>query len=323
MDLSIFKIGVSDIDTHVADQSQQSNIYKPSPDKGKDGTYSALIRFLPNPKNSKKSIIKKYTYWLEDPSTGKGITVDSPSTIGEDCPIVDVFWKLRKSESAADKKLSEKLNRKENFYSLVQIINDPNQPELNGKIMIYKYTYKLKQKIDAELNPKFDEPVQIFNLFEGKNFELNITKQGGYANYDTSKFSSKISAIQIDGKKMTESEEDVKTIMKYLESAPDLSQFEFQRWDDKTDSRVREILKQYISPGVNIAKVTSSPVTSSYTSDDEGDESFLKSLQEKHNSSPVTAKSPTAMEENIVDSLSGEDTNVDEDEEFLRMLNGD
>lgn len=37
-----------------------SNIYKPYPELGKDGVYKALIRFLPNIANPKKSKIHKY-----------------------------------------------------------------------------------------------------------------------------------------------------------------------------------------------------------------------------------------------------------------------
>ena len=75
-------------------------------------------------KNPKQPIIRKYTYWLESPD-GKGQSFDSPSTIGEKCPIQQLFYKLNKSESAADRRMAEKLKRREQFYSLIKVIKDP------------------------------------------------------------------------------------------------------------------------------------------------------------------------------------------------------
>ena len=83
---------------------------------------------------------------------------------------------------------------KENFYSYVQIIEDKQHPELEGKIMVMKYGFQIKQKIDEQLNPQIDdeEPTQIFDLFEGKDFYFIAKKVDGYANFLSSKFANKI-----------------------------------------------------------------------------------------------------------------------------------
>lgn len=247
-EFDIFNLGVSDIETYEKPTGGNSDLYKPTADNGKDGIYSSLIRFLPNPKNPSKSIVRKYVYWLED-SSGNGSYFDSPSTVGEKCPVQDLFFKLRNSESAVDRKMSEKLKRREIFYSLVQVLKDPQDPSLEGQIKIFKFGYKIKQKIDEELNPQFDEPTQVFDLFDGKNFELKITKQGGYNNYDSSKFQGKTSAIEINSNVMEATAESKKVIMSYLGDAPDLSSFDYKTWDDETRTRVDSILDQYRSPG--------------------------------------------------------------------------
>ena len=41
----IFNLGVEDVETHAAKQTTVNEIYKPTADDGKDGTYKALIRF--------------------------------------------------------------------------------------------------------------------------------------------------------------------------------------------------------------------------------------------------------------------------------------
>ena len=170
-EFDIFNLSVSDVETHEAKSTRTDVLYKPSADQGKDGTYKALVRFVPNPENPRNSLVKKYVHWLTDAS-GNGRLVDSPSSVGESCPIAEVFFKLRNSDSAVDRKMSEKLKRREQYYSLIKVIKDPQNPELEGTYLIYKFGYKIKEKIDAELKPNFGEPTQVFDLFAGKNFEL-------------------------------------------------------------------------------------------------------------------------------------------------------
>ena len=257
-DFNIFSIGVEDIDTHEQQQSTGGNtMYKPTADDGKDGTYKALIRFVPNVENPRNSLIKKYVNWLTGPD-GSSKLVDSPSSIGESCPIADAFWKLRKSDSAVDRKASDKLKRREQYVSLVKIIKDPQFPELEGTYRIFKFGYKIKEKIDAELKPDFGEPTQVFDLFEGKNFELIITRQNDYNNYDKSKFSSSKSPIVIgdDNVPAERVEKDMADIKQELEDAPSLKSFEYQAWDEPTREFVNSVIKMYLNPGNAMEEVT-------------------------------------------------------------------
>jgi hypothetical protein len=259
-EFDIFNLGVGDIETYKPKESGGSDLYKPTADQGKDGTYRALVRFVPNPKNPSKSIVRKYIYWLED-GNGNGSYYDSPSTVGDSCPVQDLFFKLRNSDSAVDRKMSENLKRREVFYSLLQIIKDPNNPDMEGKVKVFKYGYKVKQKIDEELNPQFDTPTQVFDIFEGKNFELVITKQGGYNAYDSSKFQGKTSAMTVSGKEIENNAGDKQKVMDLLSEAPDLSAFDYKKWDDDTRNKVEGLLQQYRSPG-SAKAVVSSPSTS-------------------------------------------------------------
>jgi hypothetical protein len=184
--------------------------------------------------------------------------VDSPSSIGEKCPIADVFWKLRKSDSAVDRKSSEKLKRRQQYYSLIKIIKDPQNPELEGTYKIFKFGYKIKEKIDAELKPDFGEPTQVFDLFEGKNFELIITRQGEYNNYDKSKFSASTSAILMGDAPAERTKETMTAIKAELENAPSLVNYDYKAWDEDTRAFVNDVLRMYLNPGDSISAVTSS-----------------------------------------------------------------
>ena len=95
-DFDIFSTSVSDIDLYKREK-KDSVFYSPKAKDGADGTYKALIRFMPNIKNPKQPIVRKFTYWLEGPD-GKGSNFDSPSTVGEKCPIQQAFYRLKNSE---------------------------------------------------------------------------------------------------------------------------------------------------------------------------------------------------------------------------------
>jgi hypothetical protein len=253
-EFDIFNISVSDLDTGEK-VNQGSDLYSPKPDQGKDGTYRSLIRFLPNIKNPRKPYVRKYVYWLED-RDGNGFYIDSPSTVGEKCPIQDAFFKLRNSESAIDKKMAESLKRREVYYALVQIVKDPQNRDLEGQVKVFKFGFKIKTKIDEELNPQFDEPTQIFDPFEGKNFELVISKKAGFANYDSSKFQGSKSAMEIKGESVNNSDADRKKILEYLQNAPDLTNFDYKSWNDEQRGKVMNVLSQFTSPGESISTVT-------------------------------------------------------------------
>jgi hypothetical protein len=257
-EFDIFNLGVADVDTHETQASSGSDLYKPTADDGKDGTYKAIIRFVPNPSNPRNSLVKKYVHWLTN-AGGDGKMVDSPSTVGEKCPIADVFFKLRKSDSAVDRKMSDKLKRREQYFALVKVIKDPQNPDLEGQYKIFKFGYKIKEKIDEELKPAFGEPTQVFDLFAGKNFELIISRQGDFNNYDKSKFSSSTSAIDMAGSPAERTKEVMTTIKTELDAAPSLEPYEYKTWDEETRDFVNNILRNYLNPGDSMDSVISKP----------------------------------------------------------------
>ena len=253
-EFDIFSVSVKDLDTGDRPQTT-SDLYTPKPDQGSDGTYRSLIRFLPNAKNPRKPFVRKYVYWLED-REGNGFYVDSPSTVGDKCPVQDMFFKLRNSESAVDKKMSEGLKRREVFYALVQIVKDPQNRDLEGQIKVMKFGYKIKTKIDEELNPQFDEPTQVFDPFEGKNFELVISKKGGYPNYDSCKFQGSKTPMSVKGEDVTADDAGRTAILGFIKDAPDLGNFDYRPWSDEQRNKVMGVLSQFSNPGSSIETIT-------------------------------------------------------------------
>lgn len=302
-DFDIFSTSVEDIDLYKRDK-KDSVFYSPKAKDGTDGTYKALIRFMPNIKNPKQPIIRKFTYWLESPD-GKGQNFDSPSTVGEKCPIQQAFYRLKNSESAVDRKMAEKLKRREQFYSLIKVIKDPQKPENEGRYFILKYGTKLKQKIDDEMSPSFDEPTQIFNPIVGKNFELIVTKQGDYNNYDTSKFQSKKTPVIVNGEPADSSEESRKAIMEELQNAPDLSTFEYQSWSDEERSTVERFLSYYSQRGATIDNVVNAKPKSNSTFESESSDDDFDVPTTAPKKSTAQKPKPSSDGEDLNDFLDG------------------
>jgi len=236
---------IEDVTTEPAKKKVDENLYSINLSDSKDGIYRSKVRFLPNFRNIKKSRISKYTYWLTDASGDNGIFVDDPTSIGEKSPINEMFWKLKNSTNPMDQTLAkEKLKRNRKFYSLVQIVEDVQHPELEGKIMVFGYGIKINEKIEEEFKD-VEDGGNPFDLMTGRIFRIESKKKDGYQNYDSCKFGGVGTPIEINGKKMTNSESDKKKIVAYLQDSPNLEDYEFKPWDDSTAKAVNERLSTF------------------------------------------------------------------------------
>lgn len=249
-------------------------VYKPKAQDGKDNVYKSVIRFIPWYKNPKQSIIEKWTGWLEDPSTGKGRYVDCPSSIGQQSPLLNMWKKLKDSENPYEREMSKIFSRRLNCYCLVQIVKDANNPELEGKIRVFKFGKKLKDKIEAELNPEIGEPKDPFNLLKGRRFVLHITRQGDWDNYDNSKFDGEAYPMlstqdgQIDLREAISDPAVKKMAGEWIEkNSPNLDDFGFKAWDDDMIAYVNNVIKSVTNSSghaiSDVDELVSSPTKSS------------------------------------------------------------
>ena len=235
-------------------ESKQTDIYKPTADKGKEGVYSAVVRFLPWHENPKKSIMKKWTCWLVDPLTDKGKYVDCPSSVGEKSVLQDMYWKLKKSDSVAEQNLAQNFSRRQSMAALVQIVKDTNNPDAVGKVMVWPFGVKIYNKIQEQMQPEFGTPHVPFDLFEGKPFHIKITKVAGYNNYDNCRFLDDAHLLNIDGKQMDKTPENMTSIVNFLkEASPNLSKYDFQPWDADMTAYVSNTIANTV-PGGRMAE---------------------------------------------------------------------
>ena len=246
---------------------RNENLYKPSikDEKCKDMTYRALIRFIPFIHENKiHTVIERWECFLKDVNGDNGLYVISPKTIGKRCPMRDLSYRLYTSENAIDKANSKKINVYQQWYSLVEIVSDPQHPEYEGKVMIYQFGKKIYDKIsEATKGSEYKAAINPFDLFDARLFEIKLTKGSqkmdngqAVANYEGCGFIEKTSPIHFgDGLTLNRDIESKRAFMEWLENdAPKISEYFFKEWDTETTNKVNTNLATYSSEYVAPAK---------------------------------------------------------------------
>jgi len=178
-------------------------IYRPKITDKKKG-YISTIRFLPNLTREGKlalPAIEKHQHYVDFKNHPElqGY-YDCNKNFTDKCDICTMYWKLKNSKNASDVEKAELISRSTKYYSYILVIEDEQNRELEGKILIYPYGYKIKEKIKDQKDGISGEANNVFDLGNGKNFRLVMKQLGEFPNYDSSTF-LEVSPIQIMGPK--------------------------------------------------------------------------------------------------------------------------
>ena len=163
------------------------------PERDKAGNASATIRFLPKTDGDELPWVKIFSHGFQGPS-GRWYIENSLTTLGEADPVSDLnskLWNSTTDDNSPERKQARDQKRRLNYISNVLIIDDPKHPENNGQVKLFKYGKKIFDKIMDKAKPTFEdeEPVNVFDYWEGANFKLRMKQVEGYPNYDSSAFS--------------------------------------------------------------------------------------------------------------------------------------
>lgn len=105
-----------------------------------------------------KTFYRYYQYNWREAEGGKWRFVISPRTIGEKCPIAEWQNTYRRSASKEDvEKLRKMLGYREGHYMNVYVVDDPVNPENNGKIKILDCPKTVWNIVAAALDGELDE----------------------------------------------------------------------------------------------------------------------------------------------------------------------
>ena len=166
---------------------QDDRFWKLEADKA--GNASATIRFLPKTEQDELPWVKVFSHAFQGP-TGKWYIENSLTTLNENDPVGELNTQLWNSGSDANKEIARKQKRKLHFIANVLIISDPKHPENEGQVKLFKFGKKIFDKIMDKARPTFEDeqPVNVFDFWEGADFKLRMRKVDGYPNYDQSVF---------------------------------------------------------------------------------------------------------------------------------------
>lgn len=245
--------------------------FRPKYSKGQNEEYIATIRFIPNPRDFKHSIITKNVAFLKEPNGQGGRYIDDPDTIGEKSPIKEAFFMFYNSTDARIKNFSNAFSRSQQSYALVQVLACPAEPKLVGKILVWKFGQKVKKKIDTEMNTTMpgQSPHHPFDLFMNRLFYVKVTKQSGgqgqkpYNNFDECQFydtqypsNCMLMEVGQDAvgnpqyvqvtRENCNTPEQQQAVLKYLEEkCPKLEDYEYKPWDVETTNYVNQKIAEY------------------------------------------------------------------------------
>lgn len=305
-------------------------LYKPSikDEKCKDQTYRALIRFIPFINDGKvKTTVERWECFLKDVNGENGIFVVSPKTIGKKCPMRSMSYNLYKSDNAVDNSNSKKINVYQQWYAIIEVVNDEQHPEYAGKHFIYQFGAKIQQKIeDAMKGSQYKDAINPFDFFKARCFEINLTKDNKkmdngreVMNYDSCGFIEKTAPIHF-----TDEEGNVVTLDKDIESkklfidwlenrAPKISDYFYKEWDAETTEKVNTNLSTFVSgytaPTNKVAKA------SEIINDMNDDSDTKKKTTPKPKPAPV-------VEDDEADETDTDAVSADDDAWVDSILNG-
>jgi hypothetical protein len=161
------------------------------PEQDKSGNGYAVIRFLPAGEGEDLPWAKYWDHGFKGP-TGQWYIENSLTTIGQNDPVSELNSQLWNTGREEDKDTARRQKRRLHYAANIMVIEDPANPQNNGKVFLYKFGKKIFDKIMDVMQPQFadEEPVNPFDFWEGANFKLKIRKVEGWTNYDKSEFAS-------------------------------------------------------------------------------------------------------------------------------------
>lgn len=240
-----------------------------------NGVYKSVGRFIKNPRVPKwdgvgekpkpLNIVQKWQYFLPDPDNPAGkLVLDCTSNFGQrDNIISTAFFYLRNTKNPSYVRMAkDNFSRKSYYYTLMQIVKDVQQPDLEGKIKVLRFATQVNEKIEDitktddatnQIGVNYSHPITgrnfIFNL-EEEEFENKTTgEKQKLSSYSKSKFADTSSilvvpncAVEVENKPEYHQE-----IFKYmLAESPILEEYKAKPWTEEDEKKAIEAVRMVI-----------------------------------------------------------------------------
>ena len=175
--------------------------WKPTVDKAGNGY--AVLRFLPASEGSELPWARYWDHGFKGP-TGLWYIENSLTSIGQPDPVGELNSRLWNSGIESDKDKARVQKRRLHYVTNILVLQDPSNPQNEGKVFLYQFGKKIFDKIMDVMQPSFadETPVNPFDFWDGADFKLKIRNVEGYRNYDKSEFSSASALYESDESKL-------------------------------------------------------------------------------------------------------------------------
>lgn len=149
------------------------------------------VRLLPDSKSPADTFFHYYNMGWNSFATGQYVQALSPQTFGDRCPINEERFRLSRTGTDEEKEKASALRRTEKWLVNVYVVDDPTNPENNGKVKMLRYGKQIQkiitEAIEGEDAAEFG--ARIFDLSDnGVNFKVKCEQQGDYPTYVSSRF---------------------------------------------------------------------------------------------------------------------------------------
>lgn len=170
-----------------ASNTSYNEILKTTP----GNTYT--VRLLPVPADPKNTFFEYFNHGWVSFATGQYVQALSPMTFGERDPIAEERYRILRTGNEEEKEKAKAIKRLNKFLVNVYVIDDPTNPDNNGKVKMLRYGKQvhkiIMEAIEGEDSEEFGH--RIFDLGpNGVNFKVKCENQGEYPTYVSSRFTS-------------------------------------------------------------------------------------------------------------------------------------
>lgn len=294
------------------EKKSDPNVYNPDPNAF-NGSYKSVFRFVPYIFNKDLSKYTKYSAKFYNPLTKESLFVDCPSNTGKPSILWDlerVIKGLKEEEPKLHEELSSRFSRWHTHHSIVYIKKDPQRPELEGTVKIFKFSAQINTLIESQIKPEENEllenvsSVNPYHLLQGKDFLCVVGKKTKtFRDWSKCKFMDDITPFifTINGKQVVveNNEKSIKLVQEFLKkNTPKLDEYFNVEWTEETYVKVAEAIISTIN---NKAVIN---LLLERTKDEKMKELILQKMNstsagKKQQSSSAPAQSSSSIDEDI------------------------
>ena len=234
------------------------------------------VRLLPDSKSPADTFFHYFNTGWNSFATGQYVQTLSPQTFGERCPISEERFKASRTGSEAEKEKAQAIRRQEKWLVNVFVVDDPTNPDNNGKVKLLRYGKQLQKIIHEAIEGEDSEEfgAKVFDLGDdGVNFKVKVEQQGDYPTYVSSRFTGvgKLGLDEEKQKSIYDSVHNLKDVFT-LKSTDELKQMldeHFHVRDSSTDSApvVESTSPPFTPDPAPVAEPTSVPVADTSDAD--------------------------------------------------------